>query len=148
MSFLNMTFEKVGNFPKSAMLSSCAYCGKIHAVGYICKKKPIKQKKIDDAVKFRNSAAWHRKRQKIKARDGYLCQMCIRELYCTRRKYNCEDLQVHHAVPFNSNKELKLDSGNLITLCSMHHAMCDRGEIPCAEVKKIILEQEEKFRTC
>ena len=64
-----------------------------------------------------------------------MCQICIRELYGTWRKYNCEDLQVHHIVPINSDEELRLDDNNLITLCSMHHAMCDRGEIPYEEGK-------------
>ena len=74
---------------------SCKYCGRIHAEGYICSKKPIKRKRIDDAVRFRNSSEWNRKRLEIRARDNYLCQICIRELYGTRRKYNCEGLQVH-----------------------------------------------------
>ena len=71
-----------------------------------------------------------------------MCQVCIRELYGTRRKYNYEGLQVHHAVPVNSSEELRLDDSNLITVCAMHHAMCDKGEIPYDEVKQIILEQE------
>lgn len=65
-------------------------------------------------------------------------------MYGTKRKYNNEDLQVHHAMPINTNEDLKLDSSNLVTLCSMHHAICDRGEIPYNEVKKIIDEQENK----
>lgn len=52
-------------------------------------------------------------------------------------------MQVHHAIPINANEELKLDNGNLITLCAMHHAMCEKGEIPYYEVKGIIDEQEE-----
>ncbi len=72
-----------------------------------------------------------------------MCQVCIRELYGTHRKYNYEGLQVHHAVPGNSSEELRLDSSNLITLCSKHHAMCDKGEIPYGKVKQIILEQEK-----
>ena len=131
---------------KITMFSSCVYCGRIHGEGYICKRKPIKKKKIDDAVRFRNSSAWNKKRQQIKKRDNYLCQICIREMYNTRRKYNCNDLQVHHAVPVNANEELRLDDNNLITLCSMHHAMCDRGEISSDEVKKIIFEQENNAR--
>lgn len=103
-----------------------------------------KRKKIDDIVRFRNSPKWRKKRQKIKARDNYLCQICIRELYRTNRKYSHENLQVHHAIPINSSEELKLDDGNLITLCSMHHAMCDKGTISYSEVKKIIAEQENK----
>lgn len=125
---------------------SCKYCGRIHAEEHVCNQKPIKRKNIDDAVRFRNSAAWHRKRQKIKERDCYLCQVCIRELYGTQRKYNYQSLQVHHAVSIVLNPELALDDGNLITLCSMHHAMCDKGEIPYDEVKQIILEQNRKER--
>ena len=58
--------------PKSAMFSSFIYCGRIHAEGYICSKKAIKRKRIDDAVRFRSSAEWQAKRQQIKARDNYL----------------------------------------------------------------------------
>lgn len=47
-------------------------------------------------------------------------------------------------MPINLCEDLKLDESNLITLCSMHHSMCDRGEIPYEEVKKIINEQEIK----
>ncbi len=121
---------------------SCKYCGRIHDEAYVCMAKPAKRKKIDDAVRFRNSMTWHKKRQQIRQRDCYLCQVCIRELYGTRRKYNYEGLQVHHAVAVNKSEELRLDASNLITLCSMHHAMCDKGEIPYDEVKQIILEQE------
>ena len=128
---------------KFAMFTSCMYCGRIHGEGVICSKKPLKRKKLDDAVRFRNSSEWNRKRLEIKARDSYLCQICIRELYGTRRKYNCEALQVHHAIPVNANEALRLDNSNLITLCSMHHAMCDRGEIPYDEVRKIVSEQEK-----
>ena len=121
---------------------SCKYCGKIHDENYKCSKKPVKKKTTDDIVRFRNSPKWQKKRKHIKERDNYLCQICIRELYGTKRKYNHEDLQVHHALPLNSNEDLKLAENNLITLCSMHHSMCDKGQIPYKEVKKIINEQE------
>ena len=126
------------------LLHSCKYCGSIHAEDHICKSKPAKRKKIDEAVQFRNSMAWRKKRQQIKERDCYLCQVCIRELYGTRRKYNYEGLQVHHAIAVNESEDLRLDDSNLITLCSMHHAMCDKGEIPYEEVKQIILEQKKE----
>ena len=58
--------------PKSAMFSSCIYCGRIHGEGVICSKKPLKRKRIDDAVRFRNSSEWNRKRLEIRARDNYL----------------------------------------------------------------------------
>ncbi len=97
-------------------------------------------------MRFRNSPRWHKKRTKIKQRDNYLCQVCVRDLYNTQRIYNCENLQVHHAIPINSSNELKLEDSNLITLCSMHHSMCDKGQIPYEEVKRIIDEQENKKR--
>lgn len=116
----------------------------MHNEVYVCNKKPVKKKKTGDIVRFRNSPKWQKKRRKIKERDNYLCQICIRELYGTKRKYNPENLQVHHGVPINTNEDLKLDASNLITLCSMHHAMCDKGQIPYEEIKKIISEQEIK----
>ena len=47
-------------------------------------------------------------------------------------------------MPINLSKDLKLDESNLITLCSMHHSMCDKGQIPYEEVRKIINEQNQK----
>ena len=67
--------KKLFNLPhasKFEMFSSCVYCGRIHAEGYICSNKPIKRKRIDDAVRFRNSSEWNRKRLEIRARDNYL----------------------------------------------------------------------------
>ena len=95
-------------------------------------------------MRFRNSPKWQKKRKEVKERDNYLCQVCIRELYGAKRKYNSEGLQVHHAVPINLSEDLKLDESNLITLCSMHHSMCDKGQIPYEEVKKRIDEQNQK----
>ena len=126
------------------MLHSCKYCGRVHEEDYICKKKPVTKKKIDKAVKFRNTSDWKNMREKIKRRDNYFCQICIRNLYGTRRQYNFENLQVHHAVPINKGKELSLDSSNLLTLCPMHHKKCDNGKIPYEKVKEIIDEQEKR----
>lgn len=116
----------------------------MHEEDYKCKKKPAKKKRIDESVHFRNSQSWQNKRKKIKERDNYLCQVCIRNLWGAERKYNYENLQVHHAVPLNADKTLKLDDSNLITLCEYHHYLCDMGAIPYDEVKKIIDEQESK----
>ena len=128
------------------MLHSCKYCGRLHEEYYICKKKPVTKKKIDEAVRFRNTSDWKNVREKIKRRDNYFCQICIRNLYGTRRQYNFENLQVHHAVPINIDKSLGLDSSNLLTLCPMHHKKCDSGEIPYERVKQIIDEQEKETK--
>ena len=95
-------------------------------------------------MRFRSGPDWQKKRLIIKERDNYLCQICVRELYGTIRKYNYKDLQVHHAIPISEDEGLKLEDNNLITLCPMHHAMCDKGQIPYNEIKKIISEQENK----
>ena len=126
------------------MFRSCKYCGRVHKEVYICKKKPVIKKKVDEAVRFRNTVAWKNMREKIKRRDNYFCQMCIRNLYETRRQYNFESLQVHHAVPINKDKRMSLDSSNLLTLCPMHHKKCDSGKIPYEKVKEIIDEQEKR----
>ena len=49
-------------------------------------------------------------------------------------------------MPINLSEDLKLDESNLITLCSMHHPMCDKGQISYEEVKKIINEQSQKTK--
>ena len=128
------------------MLRSCKYCGRVHEEDYVCKKKPVIKKKIDEAVRFRNTADWKNMREKIKRRDNYFCQICIRNLYGTRRQYNFENLQVHHAVPINIDQSLALDSSNLLTLCSIHHQMCDNGKISYEKVKEIIDQQEKEAK--
>ena len=141
LNFRRSIFIKKGGLK---IQKSGKYCGKVHDENYKCNKKPVKKKRINDVTRFRNNPKWQKKRKKIKERDNYLCQICIREIYGTKRKYNHENLQVHHAIPINTNEDLKLDESNLITLCSMHHSMCDKGKISYEEVKKIINEQENK----
>ena len=126
------------------MLKSCSYCGRIHESKYICKEKPIKKKTITEADKFRWTRIWQKKREEIKKRDLYLCQICIRELYDTINKYNTKDLSVHHNTPINEDYNKRLDDDNLLTVCDHHHEMCERGEIPRDEVQKIIDEQVNK----
>ncbi|BED91697.1 MAG: hypothetical protein Pg6B_04490 [Candidatus Azobacteroides pseudotrichonymphae] len=126
------------------MEKSCKYCYQSHKEGYICKNKPSKvENKNTKASKFRNTLKWQKKREEIKTRDNYLCQICIRNLYNTYRQYNYENLQVHHNVPINGNYELNLDSNNLLTVCTFHHKLCESGEIDFNEVRKIIQEQND-----
>ena len=41
-----------------------------------------------------------------------------------------QELQVHHIEPLEERFDLRLDDGNLVTLCSMHHRMAEDGDIP------------------
>lgn len=127
------------------MLKSCQYCGRIHDSKFICTSKPQTKKQITEADKFRWTSLWQKKREEIKQRDLNLCQICIRELYNTIVKYNTEELEVHHNVPINEDYNKRLDNNNLLTVCDIHHKMCDRKEISREEVQQIIKEQEEKI---
>ena len=107
-------------------LKSCKYCGRIHKKDFICPMKPKSNKyKTSEADKFRWTKAWQRKREEVKRRDKFLCQICIRKLYNTIKKYNYNDLEVHHIVPIKEDYELRLEDSNLITLCEYHHELAD-----------------------
>lgn len=124
------------------VLKSCKYCGKIHEGGHDCGKRPQRHKRITYVDKFRSSRKWREKRDRIRDRDKGLCQVCMRDLYGTDRKYNYQNLSVHHAVPIEADYDKRLDDGNLLTVCARHHEMCESGEIPYEVVKGIIDEQE------
>lgn len=127
------------------MRKSCPHCGRIHDVMYKCPKSKRKQypKKEYDYDKYRNTTEWQEKREEIKERDVYLCQVCTRDLYnYGAPKYNSKNTSVHHIIPLKDNYELRDCNSNLITLCDCHHKMADRGEIPTIELKRIALEQE------
>ena len=141
------------------MLKSCSYCRKIHDSRFVCteKEKALKEHRGKKKYKskydvyeetnvdgFRSTMAWKLKRNEIRDRDRNLCQICFRELYQTIDKLNYENLSVHHCEPLNENFDKRLDDDNLLTVCEYHHRLCDNGTIPQDEVKRIIIEQEEK----
>ncbi|UWG96793.1 HNH endonuclease [Dehalobacter sp. DCM] len=124
------------------MLKSCKYCNRIHDTKHDCGKKPQRKKQGNDKDKFRSTKVWQNKREEIRQRDKYLCQVCIRKLYDTHTQYTYDDLEVHHAIPLEQDFDKRLDNDNLITICERHHEMAERGEIPKDEILKIIAEQE------
>ena len=125
------------------MLKSCPYCGRIHDSRIDCGAKPVRRSKVSKKDKFRSSRQWQAKRQEIKQRDRYLCQVCIRGLYGVGVRYYHEGLEVHHAVPLEEDYELRLADGNLLTLCQRHHEMAESGEIPREIILDIITQQEQ-----
>lgn len=124
------------------MKKSCVYCGRIHDSKYDCGMKPKKIRKKNEKDAFRSTALWQRKSKEIKERDGFLCQICIRNMYGTIRRLNHNRLSVHHAIPLEIDYEKRLDNDNLITLCDTHHEMAENGRIPYEVIKEIIEEQE------
>ena len=68
------------------MYRSCSVCGKIHPEDKMCKRV---YKKNTKESKFRNTNAWIKKRNQIKKRDKYLCQLCLKD-----KVYTYDNLQV------------------------------------------------------
>ena len=120
------------------MLRSCAVCGGIHQEDQMCKRQEDqmckrKYKKDSRAYHFRNSNKWILKREEIKKRDKYLCQVCLKY-----GRFIYQDVQVHHIIPINKDYDKRLDSNNLITLCTLHHKDAERGIISVEELHSLI----------
>ena len=71
-------------------------------------------------------------------RDKYLCQVCLKN-----NIYTYNNLQVHHIIPINIDYSKRLDSDNLITLCTYHHNKAERGLITKEQLLEIIDPHEE-----
>jgi 5-methylcytosine-specific restriction endonuclease McrA len=123
------------------MLKSCKHCSRIHNEDYICPKKPAS--KPTEQFILRSTYKWGKTREQIRKRDCFLCQVCLREGI-----YNCDDIEVHHAVKIDDDKDLAFEPTNLITLCKEHHRQADDGEIKFETIKEIIDEQEAKSAGC
>ena len=112
------------------MYRSCSVCGRIHPENKMCKRS---YKKNTIESKFRNTNAWIKKRNQIKKRDRYLCQLCLKD-----NIYTYDNLQVHHIIPLAKDYNKKLDSDNLITLCRMHHEQAEKGIISKEELYELL----------
>ena len=94
---------------------------------------------------FHRSHKWKGKSIAIRERDNYCCQICIRGLHNPERKYETDNISVHHIVPVAEDWEHRLDDENLIALCSRHHEQAEKGEIKRDELQKIAKEQEKRL---
>ena len=86
-----------------------------------------------------------RKSIEVKQRDRFLCQICLRNLYNTISWLNYKTVEVHHIVEIKEDYNKRLDVDNLITLCSYHHKMADKGEIPKQVLMDIVKSIHEKL---
>ena len=88
---------------------------------------------------FYKSTKWKTKRTNILKRDSYLCQECKRYGKTTGAT------TVHHVKPLEFNYELRLDSNNLISLCSVcHDKMHDRTNNELTDLGKKLIERIKK----
>lgn len=111
------------------MKKACRYCGGVHDKNYVCAKKPTLFSADTTEAKFRNTYKWRQKRGYILKRDGYLCKACMANLTGTVRRINPYNLSVHHIVSLREDYSKRLDDGNLITLCPLHHELSEGGKI-------------------
>lgn len=130
------------------MLVSCPRCGGVHPRGQCPKKVTRNYKKyLSEAVRFRRTASWQHKRLEILERDRFLCKCCLAQEFGYQTSteqgfdmnYSALDtkhLQVHHITPIEEEPDKKLDDDNLISLCSYHHWMADKGLINRATLRK------------
>ena len=151
-SFLGYGVESLVVFPLGSyiggmkMLRSCKYCGRIHEASEKCQQKREaearrwKNRKQTEALSFRRSNAWTNKSVAIRGRDHYLCLCCKALLPGTVRQFETHNLEVHHIIPIEEDYSKRLEDTNLITLCEMHHEMCERGDIPRDKQRSLVLE--------
>lgn len=125
------------------MLKACSYCGKIHHFGAVCSKRPRINRgyQADKGIRaFRSSQAWAKARAEALGRDYHLCRMCFDGTYGDyRREYGGRPpLEVHHIVPLAVAFDKRTELDNLITLCPVHHKMCDRNEVPVEYLRRLL----------
>lgn len=122
-----------------SVLKSCNICGGIHPVGMACPHRGSNKKDRDrDEEKFRGSAAWKRKRECIRQRDGYMCRWCKATGDGTRDSYRLDKLSVHHIVPLAVDFGKRLDDDNLITLCPRCHEEAEKGAIKAEDLQAVV----------
>lgn len=122
---------------------TCKYCGIVER-GHICPYRKSRQKSGDrQSDKFRQTKAWTNKSIEIRQRDKYLCQVCLRNLYNTFNSLSYKTVEVHHITPIAEDYDRRLDNDNLISLCSYHHKMADKGIIPKEILYEIVRELEK-----
>lgn len=128
-----------------ARLKSCGYCGRVHSTDIVCSKKAVIRNKVSYRGDLRNTYKWRKKREHIKHRDNYICQVCIRKDYFNPiGQYEFNNLQVHHIEPYKENEELFYDDDNLITLCVYHHERAEEGIISKQYLKTIAKNNNER----
>ncbi len=128
------------------MLNSCNYCGRIHDKKIMCaqKKQAMEKRwstrKKTDASKFRKTNAWTNTSLRIRDRDKYMCLCCKEGLKGTLNRYNTKDLSVHHIIPIEEDYTKRMDGDNLITVCCVHHEMCEAGIITRETQRELALK--------
>ena len=112
------------------MLRACSYCGFVHDEHFICdNKRQALKKRQTRQTKIRSAKRWEDTRKNVLYRDKSMCQCCLYKEIGTRKQYNGENLEVHHITPILEDESRAYDEDNLLTVCSYHHELCEKGTI-------------------
>lgn len=124
------------------MLISCSRCGRVHERGKCFKARPKGDAPRTPAQRFRSTARWTELSRRVRERDSYLCQACLRD---DPPRYTTARLSVHHIVPIAADFDRRDDPANLITLCDACHELAESGEIPAESLAEWAQDAEERW---
>ena len=120
------------------MYKACPYCGRIHPVGDIGRKKPKRTIfRGGEERKLRSSNAWTKKSIEIREKAQGLCEVCR-----DRGLYTYTGLEVHHIVKLRHRPDLLLDNYNLIALCEDCHKKADSGKLSTEYLQSLARKRE------
>lgn len=120
------------------MRKACSKCGRIHEYNYKCEAwKSPREYTGTEEDKLRSRYSWKKKREEIKERSFYLCEVCK-----AKGDYRPKAVEVHHIKKLREDNDLLLDNDNLVTLCIYHHRKADRGDISEAYLLELVKKRE------
>lgn len=109
----------------------------------IAEAKRWANRKQTNALMFRKTNAWTNKSIDIRKRDNYMCLCCVAQMVGTVTRYNTRNLSVHHITPIEEDYGKRLDDDNLITVCDVHHEMCEADEITREQQRELAWQSIE-----
>lgn len=71
-------------------------------------------------TEFYQSSQWRSKRKRVLMRDKYLCQECLKQGIVNDKR-----LMVHHIVELKDDWKQRLNTNNLVTVCTACHNQLD-----------------------
>ena len=120
------------------MYKSCPRCGRVHDFNYKCGEGKTPRKFVkDEESKLRSRYSWQKKREEIRDRAYFLCEVCK-----DRGDYTPKKVEVHHIRKLKEDHDGLLENDNLITLCSVHHREADRGQLNTAYLLELVKKRE------
>lgn len=71
-------------------------------------------------TEFYQSSQWRSKRKRVLVRDKYMCQECLKQGIVNDKR-----LMVHHIVELKDDWKQRLNTDNLVTVCTACHNQLD-----------------------